>query len=336
MPAGYPLSDRAKPSLRRVERKARGHFAEIAPGRLDDLFFLRLERHFDDLYSGLSPIYGSRDDFEQFLEQLVVLMADRRAACPEDIRRLGWERMIWPDWFQHRRMLGYIAYTDLFAASLSEMTAHLDYLSELGVTYLHLMPFLQPRAGENDGGYAVADYRQVDPRLGNVTDLKRLTRALRERGISLVADLVINHVADDHEWAVRARQRDPRYLGYFCTFPDRTIPDRYEKTLPEIFPATAPGNFTFSPELGHWIWTTFHEYQWDLNWTNPEIFLEFTDIILYLANLGVEVFRLDAIAFIWKRMGTDCQNQPEVHSLTQALRAAARIAAPTVILRSAF
>jgi amylosucrase len=265
-----------------------------------------------------------------------VLMADRRAACPEDIRRLGWERMIWPDWFQHRRMLGYIAYTDLFAASLSEMTAHLDYLSELGVTYLHLMPFLQPRAGENDGGYAVADYRQVDPRLGNVTDLKRLTRALRERGISLVADLVINHVADDHEWAVRARQRDPRYLGYFCTFPDRTIPDRYEKTLPEIFPATAPGNFTFSPELGHWIWTTFHEYQWDLNWTNPEIFLEFTDIILYLANLGVEVFRLDAIAFIWKRMGTDCQNQPEVHSLTQALRAAARIAAPTVILRSAF
>jgi amylosucrase len=334
MPMHYPLSTQAITFFGRLEAAARAHFAQHSPERFDDLFFLRLERHFQDLYDGLFAVYGHRADFGAFIERLAVIMAGRRIDCPDDIRKLGWERMIWPDWFQHQRMLGYIAYADRFAESLREIEAHLDYLAELGVTYLHLMPFLQPRRGENDGGYAVADFRRIDRKLGNIIDLERLTRSLRRRGISLVADLVINHVADDHEWAVCARDGDPGYQEYFYTYPDRALPDQYERALPEVFPATAPGNFTFSPEMNRWVWTTFHEYQWDLNWANPEIFLEVTDIVLYLANLGIEVFRLDAIAFIWKRMGTDCQNQPEVHSLTQALRAMARIAAPTVIFKA--
>ena len=119
-----------------------------------------------------------------------------------------------------------------------------------------------------------------------------------------------------------------RYRDYFHVYPDRELPDAYELTLPEVFPDFAPGSFTWDDELDGWVWTTFNRYQWDLNWSNPDVLCEYADIILDLANLGVEVFRLDAIAFIWKRMGTNCQNQPEVHAITQALRAVARIACP--------
>lgn len=295
---------------------------------------LRLQRHFQDLYDGVHPVYGQRGDFAGFIERLVLLMADQYVACPENLKQRHIESMVWPDWFQHESMIGYIAYADRFAEGLKGVESHIDYLSELGVTYLHLMPFLKPRAGENDGGYAVANYREVDPRIGDIAALESLTSKLRARGIRLVADLVINHVADDHDWALRARKGESRYVDYFITFPDRVLPDQYERTLPEVFPATAPGNFTFVPEIGRWVWTTFNNYQWEVNWQNPEVFLEFTNIILFLANKGVEIFRLDAIAFIWKQMGTDCQNQPEVHSITRALRAVTRITTPGIIFKA--
>src|SRR5690606_3854915 len=127
---------------------------------------------------------------------------------------------------------------------------------------------------------------------------------------------------------------DERYRAYFHVYPDRTVPDRYERTLPEVFPDFAPGSFTWDDELGGWVWTTFHDYQWDLAWDNPDVFCELADVVLFLANQGVEVLRLDAIAFLWKRMGTTCQNEPEVHQLTQALRAAARIAAPSLVFKA--
>jgi amylosucrase len=231
-------------------------------------------------------------------------------------------------------MFGYACYTERFAGSLLGVTQHLDYLEDLGVTYLHLMPLLQPREGNNDGGYAVQDYRAVRPDLGTVEDLRGLATTLRSRGISLVVDLVLNHVAREHEWAVAARTGDPTHRDYFHIFPDRRFPNAYEETLPEVFPEFAPGNFTYEPELDGWVWTTFNEWQWDLNWSNPAVLIELAEIILWLANLGVEILRLDAIAFLWKRMGSSCQNQLEVHAITQVIHAITRIVAPAVAFKA--
>ncbi len=214
------------------------------------------------------------------------------------------------------------------------MRAQIPYLQELGVTYLHLMPLLASRPGDDDGGYAVGDHRRVRAELGDVADLRALAADLRAAGISLVLDLVLNHVAREHPWAVAAREGSARHRAYFRVFPDRTEPDAYEQTLPEVFPDFAPGSFTFDPDLQGWVWTTFNSFQWDLDWSNPDVLVEMTEVVLFLAGLGVEVLRLDAIAFLWKRLGTSCQNQPEVHAITQALRAVARIACPAVAFKA--
>ena len=299
--------------------------------RDQQLFLLRLERYFQDLFDGVQPIYGRREEFGEFMERLACLMAQHYRARPEELKILDVERDLTPDWFQRETMLGYVFYVERFAGTLQGIEQHLPYLQELGATYLHLMSCLRPREGENDGGFAIADYRNVEAKLGSIDDLENLCRTLRKRGISVCIDLVLNHCAKEHEWAVRARQGEARYQDYFYMFPDRTLPDEYEKSLPEIFPDFAPGNFSYYPEIDKWVWTTFNEYQWDLNWTNPEVFLEIADIMFYLANRGVEVFRLDAVAFMWKRLGTNCQNQPEVYDLLQALRSCAKIATPAVV-----
>jgi len=252
----------------------------------------------------------------------------------KDLRLLDLRRHADPHWHQHPRMLGYAAYADMFAGDLRGVVDKIDYLAELGVTYLHLMPLLKPRPGRSDGGYAVMDYRAVREDLGTIDDLRDLATALRRVGISLTVDLVLNHVATEHAWARAAAGGDHFYRDYFFMFADREIPDAYERTLPEIFPDFAPGNFTFDEESQAWVWTTFNTWQWDLNWRNPEVFFEFADLICWLANLGVECVRLDAIAFIYKRLGTNCQNQPEVHAITQALRALARIACPAVLFKA--
>ena len=295
------------------------------------LFEARLARRFEDLFDGLEPLYGQRPDFADVLERLVRSLARGWIARPEALKTLDLERDLAPDWFQHESMLGYVFYVERFAGTLAGVHEHLDYLEELGATYVHLMKVMRSREGENDGGYAVVDYRRVDPAIGDNEDLGTLCTALRARGMSVCLDLVLNHCAREHPWAVAARAGDERYLGYFHTFPDRTLPDAYERTLPEVFPDFAPGNFTFDEQSGRWFWTTFNTYQWDLNWTNPEVFLEIVEVMLELANLGVEVFRLDAVAFMWKRLGTDSQNQEEVYDLLQALRACSRIATPAVV-----
>ncbi len=295
-------------------------------------FSLRLERWWDDLHDGLEQLYGERAD------DVVVDLVRRAATAYRDrdpeLHRLDRRRTLQPDWLQTPGMFGYAAYADRFAGTLEQVSGRLDYLAELGVTYLHLMPLLRPRDGDNDGGYAVASYREVRPDLGTVEDLRALAKSLRDKGISLVLDLVLNHVAREHEWAQRARAGEARYRDFFYIYPDRTVPDAYEATLPEVFPDFAPGNFTWDDEVRGWVWTTFNEWQWDVNWSNPEVFAEYADIVFFLANAGVEVVRLDAIAFTWKRLGTNCQNQPEVHSLTQALRALARIACPALAFKA--
>jgi amylosucrase len=292
----------------------------------------RLRRHWPDLLSGLRAVYGARAD--DTARQAVALALRGFARRPADLRLLDLQRHVEPDWFQSPRMLGYATYADRFAGDLRGVAARVPYLAELGVTYLHLLPLLQSRPGPDDGGYAVQDYRRVRADLGTMDDLEELARVLRASGISLVLDLVLNHVAAEHEWAQRARAGEERYRRYFHLFPDRTAPDAFERTLPEVFPDFAPGSFSWDDEAQAWVWTTFNSWQWDLNWHEPAVLLEFVDLVLFFANAGVEVLRLDAIAFLWKRLGTDCQNQPEVHALTQALRAVTRIAAPSTLFKA--
>jgi amylosucrase len=296
-------------------------------------FALRLDRWWADLDDALRAVYPS-GQAEALEHELVLRAARAYAERSAELHRLDEARTLEPDWFQSPTMLGYAAYADRFADDLAGVAKRIPYLRELGVTYLHLMPLLLPREGDSDGGYAVADYRRVRPDLGTTDDLRELTASLRAEGISLVLDLVLNHVAREHDWAVKARAGDDRYRGYFHSFADRAMPDAYERTLPEVFPEFAPGNFTWDDDLAAWVWTTFNAWQWDVNWANPDVFVEYAELVLFLANLGVEVVRLDAIAFVWKRLGTNSQNQPEVHAITQGLRAVARIAAPALAFKA--
>ncbi|XAS75939.1 alpha-amylase family protein [Dermatophilaceae bacterium Sec6.4] len=295
-------------------------------------FELRVQRWLPDLVAAVQEAYPQYA--ESLVDEIVQLAATAYAQRDPELHRLDAERLLRPDWLQEPAMFGYACYAERFAGDLVGVSQQIPYLQELGVNYLHLMPLLTPRAGDSDGGYAVQDYRSVRADLGTVADLRQLATSLREQGISLVLDLVLNHVAREHDWAVAARAGDPTYRDYFYVYPDRTVPDQIDATVPEVFPDFAPGNFTWDAEAGGWVWTTFNSFQWDLNWSNPAVLREFIELIFHLSNLGVQVLRLDAIAFLWKRIGTDCQNQPEVHAITAILRTAARIACPATVFKA--
>jgi amylosucrase len=286
------------------------------------------------LQDRLARLYAHRADFTPWFHQLIDAMANVHAARSAELRELDARRESNPGWFTSQSMLGYAAYVDRFAGTLDGIADRIPHLQELGVTYLHLLPFLKARAGDNDGGFAVSDYDAIEPKLGSMKDLESLTAQLRRAGISLCSDFVLNHVADDHPWAMGAAQGDARLKNFFHVFPDRTVPDRFEQTLVNIFPQAAPGNFTWSDALQGWIWTTFYPYQWDLNYANPEVFAEMALALLRLANRGIEIFRLDSTAFLWKREGTNGMNQPEAHWILQALRCIVEIFAPAVILKA--
>ena len=298
-----------------------------------DAFLARLDQLSFDIAEPLERLYGDVVDVPGFITDLVLDALDAAARRPAPLRMLDRRREIDPAWFQRSRVIGYVCYADRFAGSLPGLRRQLDYLTELGITYLHLMPLLKPRDGASDGGYAIEDYDAVDPRVGTMADLEALAADLHDRGIALCIDLVLNHTAREHEWARKALAGEPAYREMYLIYPDRTEPDAYERTLPEVFPDTAPGNFTEVPELG-WVWTTFNDYQWDLNYANPAVFRAMLGTMFALANRGIDVLRLDAAPFLWKRIGTDCQNQPEAHLLVQAFRALTRLAAPGLLLKA--
>jgi glycosidase len=297
-------------------------------------FMARLEAHLARLFPLLRQLYGDQYDFFYHLEELLALMTASWLARSQALRALDAEREARPLWYQDNAMLGGVCYVDLFAGDLEGLAAKIPYFKELGLTYLHLMPLFRVPEGENDGGYAVSSYREVDPALGTMDQLAALAEELRAQGISLVLDLVFNHTADEHTWALQAKAGDPDYQEYYRIFPDRTLPDAYEQNLREIFPEERPGSFTHVPEVEGWVWTTFNSYQWDLNYANPAVFNRMAAEMLFLANVGVEILRLDAVAFTWKRLGTDCENLPEAHLLIQAFNAIARIAAPALLFKS--
>jgi amylosucrase len=328
---------RASAALDRI-RPALGEEVERSLGRAEAVGFLaRLEVWFLDLHGPLEALYGD-DDADELTVRLIRLALAAAAERPRELREVDRRREVEPRWFQEPRTVGYVAYTDRFCGTLDGLAKRLDYLSELGVSYLHLMPLLKPRPGENDGGYAVMDYRAVDPRLGTMDDLAAAARALRERGMSLCIDLVLNHTAREHAWARGWLTGDPRYADFYLSFPDRNMPDAYEATIADVFPDRAPGSFTWvgtaNGGRGAWVWTTFFGYQWDLNYANPNVFCAVLETVLWLANRGVEIFRMDAVPFMWKRLGTSCMNQPEVHDLMQLLHALVRLAAPATIFKA--
>ncbi|MEV4779279.1 alpha-amylase family protein [Burkholderia sp. LMU1-1-1.1] len=282
----------------------------------------------------LAGLYGGHAGFDAWLGDLMASLGKLYAERPPELRALDIRRAAQPEWFLNQRMLGYCAYVQNFGGSLNGVAERIPYLEELGVSYLHLLPFLRPREGENDGGFAVTSFDEVDPALGTNADLHALTTRLRAAGISLCSDFILNHVADDNQWALAAKAGDAKARAMFHVFPDRDMPDRHERTLGQVFPQVAPGNFTYVEAMGGWVWTTFYPYQWDMNWSNPDVFAEMAAAMLRLANRGIEVFRLDSTAFLWKREGTNSMNQPEAHQILQALRAIVDIVAPGVLLKA--
>ena len=297
-------------------------------------FWERLQSNFHTLFSLLYELYGSQYDFFFHLENLLERIAHSWIERSTGLKELDSRRQAEPGWYLSNRMLGGVCYVDRFAGDLGNIKTKIPYFKELGLSYLHLMPLFRMPEKENDGGYAISDYRDVHPPLGEFSQLVELAEALRREGISLVLDFVFNHTSDEHSWAKAALRGDPEYQAYYRMFPDRSMPDAYEKTLREIFPEEHPGAFTYVKELRQWVWTTFHSYQWDLNYSNPLVFNEMAGEMLFLANLGVEVLRLDALAFTWKEMGTSCENLPKAHTLIQAFNCVRGIAAPAMLFKS--
>jgi glycosidase len=336
MPELPRLEREAALTLQRILPCIEREFAEevaAGPKRWRE-FLARLQRNFPALLRLYHGLYGARYDFFFHIQDLLISLARSWFARPADLRKLDNAREKNPLWFQSNQMLGGVCYVDLFAGNLKGVKSKIPYFKELGLTYLHLMPLFKAPESENDGGYAVSSYREIHPTLGTMDELAGLARDLRNAGISLVVDLVFNHTSDEHLWAKHARAGDETYQDFYRLHPDRNLPDLYEQNLREIFPEEHAGAFTYRPDIHRWVWTTFHSYQWDLNYANPAVFNRMAEEMLFLANQGVEVIRLDAVAFIWKELGTNCENLPGAHQLIQAFNAVARIASPALTFKS--
>ena len=294
----------------------------------------RIEQHFDDFWDPYSQLYGHNLEIEKQAWRLFKTIGKALLKRRKHLLKRDAERADQPEWFQGADVIGMMMYVDLFSDDLKGLEKRIDYLKELGVTYLHMMPLMATREGRSDGGYAISDYRRVNPSLGTTDQLRKVARALHREGISLALDLVMNHTAREHKWARKAAKGSARYQNFYFMFDDRDIPEAYERTLPEVFPDFAPGNFTWVPEAEKWVWTTFYDFQWDLDFSNPVVFDAMWREMVFLANLGADVLRLDAVPFIWKRPGTDCRNQPESVLLVAAYRALMRIFAPAVAFKA--
>lgn len=294
-------------------------------------FYTRLGANFYAIHSLFTHLYGEREDFLQQMVRLVEVLATRYIERDDDLEALDIERESNHNWFLDQNWVAMALYADGFAGDLEGIQKHCSYLQELGINMLHIMPMMKCPDGASDGGYAISDFRDIHQRYGTMDDLRSLASHLLKRDMLLTLDVVVNHTSDQHEWALKARQGDARYQDYFYTFPDRDIPDMFEETMPEIFPETSPGNFTYDETMNRWVMTVFNNYQWDLNYSNPAVFIEMVDIILFWANQGADVIRLDAVAFLWKKIGTISQNEREAHLILQLMKDCCQVTAPGTV-----
>ncbi len=292
-------------------------------------FERRLAACYDELKWLYTELYGDTPCFQALLDSMRSFAEARRPA----LQALDLEREADPGWYRRSDMLGMMLYTEQFAGRLSGIEERIPYLKELRVRYLHLMPLLKMPEEENDGGYAVSDFRQVDGRIGTMEELSRLADVCRAEGMSICLDFIVNHTSDEHEWAVRAKKGEPAYQARYLCFDTYDIPAEYEKTVPQVFPNTAPGNFIFCKEMGKYVLSSFNPYQWDINYKNPAVFHEMAENLLYLANVGIEIFRIDAVPYLWKELGTSCRNLPQVHTVMRMLRMIAKAVCPAVVFK---
>lgn len=294
-------------------------------------FYTRLGANFYSIYSLFYILYGEREDFRAQAQRLVETMARRYMLRRDEFKLKDLEREKDHNWFLSQKWTGMALYTDGFAGDLENLKSKARYFQDLGVNMVHVMPIMKCPTGQSDGGYAVSDFREVDGRFGSMDDLDRLSNELRKHDILLTLDVVVNHTSDEHEWAKKAIGGEQKYQDYYYTFPNREIPDMFEETMPEIFPDTAPGNFTWIEGMDKWVMTVFKNYQWDLNYSNPAVFIEMMDVILYWANHGADILRLDAVAFLWKKIGSTCQNEREAHLILQLMKDCCQVTAPGVL-----
>lgn len=290
-------------------------------------------KRFDERYNELKWLYcelynNNMEAFDWLCDSLYGYYQERNA----DLKKLDRSRVKNPDWYKQNDLLGMMMYTNAFAGTLKGVKEKLPYVKSCGVNYLHFMPLLESPKGRDDGGYAVADFRKVKPELGTMEDLEDLTAECHRQGISCCLDFVMNHTSEDHEWARAARQGDPVARSRYFFYDDWFVPNIYEETVPEVFPTTAPGNFTWINDCNQVVMTTFYPYQWDLNYANPMVFNDMVGNMLYMANRGIDVIRLDAVPYIWKQIGTNCRNLPQVHTLVRMMRIISEIVCPGVLL----
>ena len=293
-----------------------------------EVYRKRLEKHMDGLRWLYMELYNNGSMFAELCSRMEQFYQERNAG----LKRLDESREAHPDWYKQNDMLGMMFYIDNFAGNLKGVKGRIDYLERANVNYIHLMPFLDTVEGRSDGGYAVADFRKVREDLGTMEDLESLTAALHRKGISVCMDFVMNHTSEDHEWAKRARRGEGEYMSRYFFYDSYDIPAEYEKTVPQVFPTTAPGNFTWLPDIGHFVMTTFYPYQWDLNYSNPRVFNEMMYNFLFLVNRGIDIMRIDAVPYIWKELHTPCRNLPQVHTIVRMMRMICEIVCPGVLL----
>ena len=289
----------------------------------------RLEGFWDELKWLYFELYPGREDQFEALRGIIRQRSEERSA---DLKALDAKRLADPDWYKRNDMVGMMMYTDAFAGTLKGVKKKLGYIEECGVNYIHLMPLLDSPRVRNDGGYAVSDFRKVKPELGTMEDLSELAAECHRRGISVCLDFVMNHTSDEHEWALWARNGKKEYQDRYFFYDTYEIPEQFEKTCPQVFPTTAPGNFTWLEDVKKYVMTTFYPYQWDLNYWNPAVFVEMTDNLLNLTNRGIDIIRIDAVPYIWKQLGTNCRNLPQVHTIVRMLRMICETVCPGVLL----
>ena len=295
---------------------------------MSKIYRKRFDRHFEELRWLYTELYGNDSMFAELCDHMERFYRERG----EELKKLDLRREEQSGWYKQNDMLGMMFYIDNFAGNMQGVKSRLDYIEKCNVNYIHLMPFLETPKGRSDGGYAVSDFRKVQEKLGSMEDLEALTAACHKKGINVCMDFVMNHTSEDHEWAKKARKGDGEYMSRYFFFDNSYIPSMYENTVPQVFPTTAPGNFTYLPDAGHFVMTTFYPYQWDLNYKNPRVFNEMMYNFLYLANRGIDIIRIDAVPYIWKELNTPCRNLPQVHTIVRMMRMISEIVCPGVLL----
>ena len=298
----------------------------------DHIYCERLARHLDELKWLYCELYQDNPYVTMHLNDLLKVLKKFYDMRNDALKESDLNREKDPTWYKRNDLTGMMMYVNAFAGTLSNLESKLDYIQECNVNYLHLMPLLDSPRGRSDGGYAVADFRKVQEELGTMDDFAALTAACHNRGINVCLDFVMNHTSEDHEWAKRARAGEKEYQDRYFFFDNYDIPSLYEQTCPEVFPTTAPGNFTWLEDLHKHVMTTFYPYQWDLNYANPVVFNEMVNNMLYLVNQGIDIVRIDAVPYIWKQLGTTCRNLPQVHTIVRMMRMITEIVCPGVLL----